>query len=362
MTPIDRLGPDSRYRRWKRGPAIAILLALAAALVVACWPATTTPQPKVRASQAEQSDLDLYRDIIGRVRGGEAYYPVAADELRTGGYPLKPFITFRLPTQAYAYATLGEPVMIGLQLLLALAVILVWYRRLREQPLWLRAIATFMLAAGLGGLVEPVTGLFHESWAALLLALTVGLRRPGHAAWAIVAGAAALMIRETALPMVLAMGALALVERRWREAIGWASAVGVFALYLAWHAGQVASVIRPEDLASPGWDGLLGFHFALKALGAVTAATVLPGALASAALVLSVFGWASVRSGAALRAAILILGYGAMLALFARRDTFYWALMAAPLSLVGLAFVPAALRDLAGALDLPARRVAGARS
>ena len=48
-----------------------------------------------------------------------------------------------------------------------------------------------------------------------------------------------------------------------------------------------------------------------------------------------------------------------MLALFARADTFYWALLATPLSLMGIAFVPAALRDLAAALDLAPRRVAG---
>jgi hypothetical protein len=39
-----------------------------------------------------------------------------------------------------------------------------------------------------------------------------------------------------------------------------------------------------------------------------------------------------------------------MLALFARPDTFYWALIAAPLSFVGLAFLPKVAADLAEAL------------
>jgi hypothetical protein len=39
-----------------------------------------------------------------------------------------------------------------------------------------------------------------------------------------------------------------------------------------------------------------------------------------------------------------------MLALFARSDTFYWALIAAPLSFAGLVFVPKALADLANAM------------
>jgi hypothetical protein len=36
-----------------------------------------------------------------------------------------------------------------------------------------------------------------------------------------------------------------------------------------------------------------------------------------------------------------------MLALFARADTFYWALIAAPLSFAGLVFLPKAFADLA---------------
>ena len=39
-----------------------------------------------------------------------------------------------------------------------------------------------------------------------------------------------------------------------------------------------------------------------------------------------------------------------MLALFARADTFYWALIAAPLSFAGLAFLPKAFADLAKAV------------
>ena len=356
---MDRFGPPTWYAGWRRGPALAVLALLAAALLAACWPVSASPAPKVRASVAEQSDLDLYRGVIARVRAGDAYYPAVAEELRKDDYPLRPFITFRLPTQAYAYAWLGEPVMIGLQILLALAVGALWWRRLgSDAPLWLRAVALFFLAAGMGGLVEPVTGLFHESWAALLMALALALRRPGHAAGAIVAAGIALLVRETALPMLAMMGVLASLEKRWREAVGWAAAIALFAFYLTWHAAQVAAVVTAADPASPGWQAMLGARFALKAQAAVNAATILPYGLAAAALILSLFGWASVRAGWAVRVALLLIGYGAMLALFARADTFYWALLVTPLSLMGIAFVPAALRDLAAALDLAPRRVA----
>ncbi|MCY7339271.1 MAG: hypothetical protein LH465_04880 [Sphingomonas bacterium] len=340
----------TRFERWGRGPAIALLAMLAAALIIAAWPVASSAAPKVRASESEQSDLDLYRDTISRVAAGEPYYSVAADELRQGGYPLKPFVTFRLPTLVAIYAALGEWPMIIIEGLLALAVLLVWWRRLEPHlPLRMLAIALVLLVGGTAALVEPVTGLFHESWAALLMALMVGLRRPGHAAAAIVAGALALLIRETALPMILAMGGLALIEKRWREALGWAGVVALFAVALTLHAEMVAGVVRPDDLASPGWNALLGVRFALNAVTMVSSATALPLALGTIVVLLSLFGWAAVRTDWALRATLLLLGYTAMLALFARPDTFYWSLLVAPLSLVGLIFVPRAIATLVSA-------------
>ena len=348
----------TRFERIPRIAAIGVLVALISALLIAAWPAPSTPQPKVRASEAEQSDLDLYRTIIKRVGAGEPYYPVAAEELRNGGYPLKPFVTFRLPTLASAYALVPEIVMSVVEGLLALIVLLVWWRRLQPHlPLRMLALALVLLVGGTAALVEPVTGLFHESWAALLMALMIGLRRPGHAAGALVAGGLALLIRETALPMILAMGGLALIERCWREALGWAAVVALFAVALFVHAQMVATVVRPDDLASPGWNALLGIRFALTAFSTVSSATALPQALAAVVIMLSLFGWMSVRTGWALRASLLLLGYGAMLALFARPDTFYWALLVAPLSLVGLIFVPRALAELVRA----SRGVAQAR-
>ncbi len=347
MAKIDLGCFPTRFDRLGRTPAIALLAALAWLLIFAAWPAPSSPQPKMRASVSEQSDLDLYRDTIRRVGAGEPYYPTAADELRKGGYPLKPFVTFRLPTLALFYAHVPEIVMSIIEGVLALCVLLVWWRRLEPAlPLRLRALAMVLLVGGTAALVEPVTGLFHESWAALLMALMVGLRRPGHAAGAIIVGGIALLVRETVLPMILVMGGLALVEKRWREALGWAAVVAIFALALFAHAHMIASVVRPDDLASPGWNAMLGARFALKAFATVSSATALPAVLAAMVIVLSLFGWMSVATGWALRASLLLLGYGAMLALFARADTFYWALLVAPLSLVGLIFVPRALVTL----------------
>ncbi|QDP18802.1 hypothetical protein [Sphingomonas xanthus] len=337
----------SRYQRWGRAPALALLAALVAAIILVSWTPASAPAPKLRTSPQQPSDLQLYRDIITGVEAGGDYYEVAAAEHRLGHYPLQPFFTVRLPTHATVYALAGERVMIGMLWLLCAGLMFAWWVRLRPLlPLPGLAAAMFLLAGGLGGMLQPMTGLFHESWVALLLALMIALWRPERPWPAMVAGGLALLVRELALPMILAMGGLALLARRWREAAGWALIVTLFSMYMTLHAQWVAEVVRPDDLTSPGWSETLGVQFALKSLAKVTFGIRMPDVLAMSALVLSLFGWASIKSGWALRATLLVLGYAALLALLARADTFYWALIPAPLAFVGLIFVPRALADL----------------
>jgi hypothetical protein len=150
--------------------------------------------------------------------------------------------------------------------------------------------------------------------------------------------------------MILAMGGLALIEKRWREAAAWGLAVTLFGIYLTVHAHWVSQVVLPGDPPSPGWSNMNGLQFALKSIAKVTFGIRLPDAVAIGLLILSLFGWASVKTPWAFRAFLLVAGYTLMLALLARADTFYWALIPAPLAFVGLAFLPKALSDLAQAV------------
>ncbi|HEU0310088.1 MAG TPA: hypothetical protein VFR36_02545 [Sphingomicrobium sp.] len=341
----------TRFEGWSRGRALATIAALLALLAVVTWSPATAPAPKLRSSPTQQSDLQLYRDIISGVELGRGYYDVAAEELRKGNYPLKPFFTFRLPTHATVYAAAGERAMIVLVWALCVGLMFAWWLKLKPfLPLPLIATSMFLVAGGLGGMLQPQTGLFHESWAALLLAMMVVLHKPGRIWPAAVLGGAALMIRELALPMILAMGGLAAIEKRWREAAAWALVVVLFGIYMTMHAQWVSNVVVPADPPSPGWSRPHGLQFALKSMAKVTFGIRLPDAVGIMLLVLSFFGWASVKTGWALRATLLVTGYTAMLALFARPDTFYWALIPAPLAFVGLTFLPKALADLAKAV------------
>lgn len=309
------------------------------------------------AHGSEQTDLLLYEGIVDAMRHGEGYYPATARNLRAGDYPLRPFVTFRLPTLAVMETLLPPKVVLGLLYALVAAVVLAWYLRLREAlGLPGRLFALAMLAAGLLVYVQPTLWAMHEVWAGLLVALSLALRRPGRWVDAVAVGLAAALLRETAALYLVLMSALAWRDGARREALAWAGAVLVLAAVLVFHAVAVARVVSPLDPASPGWSGLLGFGFFLKAVAASTALSAVPMAVATPLLALALFGWTAWKDPLAVRVAAVLAGYAAVLSVFGRADTFYWALLVAPLVLMGLAFAPDGLRDLFAAM-LDRRRI-----
>lgn len=347
------LAAPGRFAGWRAGPARAVLAALALLLTAMALLGSGKPVEPAPLN-GRMTDLALYQGIASGVRGGGNYYQVTADALRAGGYPLRPFMAFRLPTLSLVLGWLPRGMISSLMLALVIATALAWAARLRAAMAGVAglAIALVLLAAGMLAAPQPDLMGFHEIWAGLLIALSLALRRPGRWIDSAAVGLCAMLIRETAVAYALLMLALALVEGQRREATGWAVAIGLFAAVLGFHAWAVAQVTGPLDPVSPGWLGMQGVGFAAGAVAAATALGALPPVLAAVLVALALFGWSGWRDPLAVRAGLLILGYGAMLAIFARGDTFYWALIVAPLSLVGLAFVPDAIRDLVrSALD-----------
>lgn len=338
----------TRFSGWSSGPRATVLALLAVAMLgMAILATRPSSGPTLRTAEVGQTDAALYRAIVARVRAGDGYYTAAAASLREGHYPLRPFITFRLPTLTWLQVTLGDRAIHLVQSVLGIAVFMAWGLRLwPELPRPILAFALLLLWVGIIGVIEPTSGLFGESWSAMLIALAIALDRPKWFPAAILSGLAAMLFRELAALAIVGIASIALITGRRREALAWLAAIAVFGVVVVLHAYQVAAVVRPEDLVSPGWAGMMGPSYFLRALATVTPLGMLPGALASGLLVLSWFGWWSIPADWALPPALVIGGYGMLIALFARADTFYWAMMAAPLSLVGLAFVPAALRDL----------------
>lgn len=347
------LARPTRWARLSRMQARIAIALTAGLLLLGCLlalpAATPAPVGHDRAATARNhADVALYDSIVESLRHGGAYYPAAANALRAGDYPLRPFFTFRLPTLAVVEATLPDAVSVGLLYLLIAGTTFAWLARLR--PAFRRrapvAVALVLLIAGMVVFVRRDFVAFHEIWAGPLIALSLALRRPGHWVEAATVALIAMLIRETAALFAAVMLLIALVEGERREALGWAAAIAVFAGAVVAHAQAVAAVVGPLDPATPGWGGLLGLGFFLKALTLITPLMLLPIGVGALLVGLALFGWLSWDDPTGLRAVAVLGAYAALIAVGARPDNFYWAMLVAPIALVGLAFVPDAVGDL----------------
>jgi hypothetical protein len=299
-------------------------------------------------SADDRTDIVLYQTIVGNIRHGGSYYPVTAEALRNGNYPLHPFVVFRLPTLAMIEAAMPDIVVAAMLYALVAATALAWWRRLA--PTFVRAppriVAMALLAAGLLAFVQRDLAYFHEIWAGLFVALSLALRRRDFWLPSVAFGVAAVLVRETATPYLALMAFFAILEGNRREGAAWVGALLILGGVLVAHAHAVAQVTRPLDPTSPGWAGMLGFGFFVKTIAVSTALSLAPLWIAALLIGLSLFGWASWRDELGLRMLALLSGYAVILAIVGRTDTFYWGLLVAPASLVGLAFAVDGLRDL----------------
>jgi hypothetical protein len=349
---------SSRFASLSRAQALAVIAALVCAILLSVvrlpGPATVpAPEPQATmatapATAAKNDDLILYAAITARVAQGESYYAAAADEHRKGIYPLRPFITMRLPTLAAVSATLGPTAMTGILYMLVLATLLAWRQRLRSQfgDPGRRNIALGLLLAGIMAAFWREFIVLHELWAGILLALAFALHRPGKWLPSVAVAACALMIRELALPFVLLMTAFATCDRRWREAATLAAIIALFGVAMILHARHVAAVVTAVDLASPGWASFGGWQSFVRTMQMPGALRAFPDWVGSIAVILSLFGWLSWRSRSGLFATLLFAGYGLFFASLGRPDNFYWGFVVVPTFLIGLAFLPQAFADL----------------
>ncbi|MDF7775471.1 hypothetical protein P1X14_09445 [Sphingomonas sp. AOB5] len=345
------LAAPTRFASFKRGHArigIAIVLTLLLATLTALTVANPPELGAISGGERPQTDLMLYENIVAGIKGGGSYYAVAADALRAGDYPLRPFLTFRLPGLATILAALPPWAPQLLQLMLALTVAVTWMLRLRPALPRLAPMlaAAILLAGSLLAFAQPGLVAFHEIWAGLLVALSLGMRKPGRWIEPVAIALAAMLIRETAALYAIIMLAFAWLEGERREAIGWGIALAAFGAALGVHAYAVSGVTGPLDAMSPGWAGLQGFGLFVKSLTLATALQLLPLWAGALLVGLALTGWAAWNDPLGLRMIAILSAYALVIGIFARLDTFYWGLMVAPVFLLGLVFVPDAIRDL----------------
>ncbi|ANU08837.1 hypothetical protein [Paraurantiacibacter namhicola] len=298
--------------------------------------------------QGRDTDLQLYDAIAERVAAGEDYHAVAVEEQRARDFPVTPGLAVRLPTLAHLTAALGETGMGLAAVLLVIGLFVAWWRRLGEEPGGAdrRPVALALLAVGTLMGAKPEYLALHEVWAGLFLALSLALHRPGRwiAAW--LAAAAALAIREHALPFVLLLGALALWRRDWREFAAWALLVMAFLAALWLHLAEVQQHVLASDRPSDPWLVLPGMAGLTEKIVASSVLHNLPAPLAGLLAVLPLLGWAGWKSELGRTAFLLFAGYAIFFMLAGRENNFYWALVVTPAWFVGYAFLPMAVKSL----------------
>ena len=347
--PPRRSYPEHPLRNLPRPLGTALLALVALALAWSAYAATAPPlaMSEGLSASGQSGDLELYGRIAQRVAGGADYYPAALAEQRAHHYPTRPFFTVRLPTLAIADAWLGRGPMGLVAVALLLANLLAWYRALAQRVVPIERAAAVLLVA-LGGIAafEMRAGLMHELIAGLLLSLALAAYRPTFATPALLLLAAALAVRELALPFALLWVAFALHERRRDLVLTLAALLALFALGLLLHDLALEALRLPGDRASPGWAAMAGPRLFLAALARFTPLALLPGWLAQPLALLPLLGWTGLGGRLGLFAALWFVGMALVTALLARPANFYWVLMVLPAYAAGLAFVPRALADL----------------
>jgi hypothetical protein len=360
--------PWNRFAAWPRMRArvvlglVAVLLVLSAVVPISRGlgpdfvPSIGSGGPP--KAKLRDDDLTVYDHVIVRLQKGESYYPAAAAEHRLIGFPLTPGLAVRLPTLVWLYALIGEQGERILAVLLLAGVLIVWWRRLGQEPGAdeRRLLCWALIAVNAVLVLNVYFYRLHELPAGMLLAISFGLHRPGKWFPAILPAAAALAIRELALPFVVLMAAMAVWRRDVREASAWTVLAIVFAIGLAVHLHLVAEQVRPGDYVSQSWFAMRGLSGWLEAMIFASNLRYLPSFLAGPLVILMLLGWAGWRSAAGTFGVLMFLGYGLAFTVAGRDENYYWGMMIAPTLALGLAFAPMAARGLfEAAFALPAR-------
>jgi hypothetical protein len=334
----------------------AVLLALTAWLLAGARPGLPAPAAAPRA--AGESDVDLYKAIVARVRAGEGYYDAAGAELRGRHYPTRPAFNWRQPTYAVLLAALPGPLARALLVLLGAAVVLLARRALLGSAWRAHALAgTALAAVTMAGALVASFVYLQESWAGLLVALSACAFALDRWRLGVAAALAALAFRELAL-LPCAVGlALALRRRRWPEVAAWLAGLAAWAAFFAWHLGEVARHTRPDEL-SRGWLALGGARFVIATSRWNPLLLAPPAWAVALVLPLVLLGLAGAREPPFPRAALVVFGYLLVFSIAGHSFNDYWGAMDAPLLAFGFLAAPASVRDLARALAGAGRREA----
>ncbi len=295
-------------------------------------------------------DIELYRAEVDRIHAGEPYYDAIATELHARGYPTRSVFNWRMPLPVWFIGALPAISLAqGLLGLLALALVCLAFKWLADEG----GVAEGLLAVLLlsGALMPCVLGdlvVMSELWAGVLIALSAVCLGLGRRNLGIVAGVAALFLRELSAPYCLLCVVLALSERRYREIAYWSIGLAAYAVYFALHAWQVLPRISPTDVAhAGGWIRFGGAGFLISTVQMNAYLLLLPQWVTAIYLGCVLAGCTRWYTPGGKLVGFTIVGYAIAFSLAGNDFNQYWGSLMAPLCCLAAARTPRALRKLA---------------
>ncbi len=313
---------------------------IAVTLLIVWGFVASSPGPEAPIPEGRGSDIEMFSAITARVAAGEHYYRVVAAELPARNYATQSVFNWRLPTISWLNAIPPSPLW-GRAIFVAIGatVIASWLIVVRRSVPRMAIASLIIVFLGTAPmLLNTHAVMLYEAWAGLLIAASLGCWGLGRWKTSAALGAAALSIRELALPYVLIMAGLAWWDGRRREAVTWVATTGVFAAIWAWHVSQVLRVMPSKGSAS-NWLALGGWNFVLEASRSSIFLALLPERwdrwiLAIAVPVL----WAGCsywNDALGRRLGFVLGGYFALFTVVGRPDNWYWGFLVAPLIPLG---------------------------
>ncbi len=342
----------TRFADWTRGRASTVLIAFFLATSWCFWVARTRETVPAHSSETK-GDAEFYRDVVRRVHAGESYYEAVDNGLRARGYTPHSVFNWRTPFVTSIFSQVPNPqIAQGFLIAAMIATMLVAYGVVGATGGKQRAaVAAVLLLGPFLWAFFPDVAFFTELWAGMLIVVSICAAALERRQVSVVAGIAALFVRELTLPYCLIALGLALWERRWRESASWIIGLTLYALFMAWHVAQVRPHLSPTNVMHlQGWLQWNGTAYILLTCQINFFLLQAPSWLAAVYLPLALLGLLGWRSRTGL---LMLLTASAYVAAFAvvgiKPHNAYWGLMYAPLLPFGLAWAPASLRDLAHA-------------
>jgi hypothetical protein len=346
--------PETRFRRYRRAPALVIVVAALLVMGVLASMAVSYHGPiDAIISTPGKGDLATYSQIVDRMRHGEDYYAAAHEELVAGHYGTHSVFNWRLPTLSWAWSALPSNGWAKAALIViagtAVAVTFLWFSSSAGTVAACIVVPALVfnlsssLPDGAELLADVVAGVFI-----LLSVAAYGLRwRPAGFFAAVIA----LSVKELAAPYVLVCLFEAGRHRRYGELAAWAGALALFGGYFLWHYAMVHAHIAATDTAyKDSWFHFGSVPFVLATAGfngILLSRPLWPTALLLPLCLLGLAAWDGQDGN---RARLTVAAYLILYLFVGKAFDVYWGALYTPLMMLGLPFVPSAIVDLVRAL------------